>query len=185
MSHVLICPAGLVLPAPQDRVGHTRGCGTYHMEFSLWHVIQKVMSPRLPALLVSFTVYSFNSGIVNCGFVNCESPMITKWPQQSAKWIHYVDFFCWHKNCQVTGYNLISMVKCQLQFIANIEDAINAPVNLQTAIKKYQDVLQYARSEVNFAFGVGLYILFLSVGFELGFPSTPLHTNWGSEKKTV
>ena len=46
----------------------------------------------------------------------------------------------------------------QKQFLANIEDAISSPVDLPSAISRYQDVLQYAGSEVNFAFGIGLYM---------------------------
>ena len=46
----------------------------------------------------------------------------------------------------------------QKQFLANIEDAISSPVDLPSAISRYQDVLQYAGSEVNFVFGIGLYM---------------------------
>jgi hypothetical protein len=46
----------------------------------------------------------------------------------------------------------------QKQFAANVEDAINAPVDLPTAIGRYQNVLQYASSQVNFVIGAGLYM---------------------------
>ena len=46
----------------------------------------------------------------------------------------------------------------QKQFLADIEDAISSPVDLSSAISRYQDVLQYARSEVDFSFGSGLYM---------------------------
>ena len=46
----------------------------------------------------------------------------------------------------------------QKQFLANVEDAISAPVDLPSAIARYQNVLQYAGSEVNFVFGIGLYM---------------------------
>ena len=46
----------------------------------------------------------------------------------------------------------------QKQFLANVEDAISSPVDLPGAIARYQDVLRYARSKVNFAFGIGLYM---------------------------
>lgn len=46
----------------------------------------------------------------------------------------------------------------QKQFLANLEDAISSPVDLPSAIGRYQDVLQYARSEVNYSFGTGLYM---------------------------
>ena len=61
----------------------------------------------------------------------------------------------------------------QKQFLANIEDAISSPVDLPSAISRYQDVLQYAGSEVNFAFGIGLYMaaadMLLRVGSTAGY----------------
>ena len=61
----------------------------------------------------------------------------------------------------------------QKQFLANIEDAISSPVDLPSAIKRYQDVLQYARSEVNYSFGEGLYMapsdMLLRVGTITGY----------------
>ena len=46
----------------------------------------------------------------------------------------------------------------QKQFLANVEDVIASPVDLPSAIAGYQDVLRYARSKVNFVFGIGLYM---------------------------
>ena len=46
----------------------------------------------------------------------------------------------------------------QKQFLADIEDAISSPVDLPSAIKRYQDVLRYAGSQVDFVFGIGLYM---------------------------
>ena len=46
----------------------------------------------------------------------------------------------------------------QKQFIADVEDAISSPVDLQSVIKRYQDTLQYARTQANFVFGMGLYM---------------------------
>ena len=46
----------------------------------------------------------------------------------------------------------------QKQFIVNLEDSIDSPVDLPEQIKKYQDTLRYARSKVNFVFGIGLYM---------------------------
>jgi hypothetical protein len=40
----------------------------------------------------------------------------------------------------------------------NVKDAINAPVDLPAAIDRYQLALQYAGSQVNFAYGQGLYM---------------------------
>jgi len=61
----------------------------------------------------------------------------------------------------------------QKQFLANIEDTISSPVDLSSAIRSYQDVLQYAGSEVNYSFGVGLYMapsnMLLRVGSVVGY----------------
>ena len=46
----------------------------------------------------------------------------------------------------------------QKQFLANVEDAISSPVDLPSAISRYQDVLRYAGSKVDFVFGIGLYM---------------------------
>ena len=46
----------------------------------------------------------------------------------------------------------------QKQFLANFEDVISAPVDLPASIDRYQESLQYARSEVNYSFGKGLYM---------------------------
>ena len=46
----------------------------------------------------------------------------------------------------------------QKQFLANLEDSINSPVDLPSQIKRYQDTLKYASSKVDFVFGEGLYM---------------------------
>jgi hypothetical protein len=46
----------------------------------------------------------------------------------------------------------------QKQLLANVEDAISSPVDLPSAIKRYQDVLQNAASKVDFVFGTGPYM---------------------------
>ena len=46
----------------------------------------------------------------------------------------------------------------QKQFLANIEDAINSPVDLPSQIKRYQNTLKYARSQVDYVYGIGLYM---------------------------
>ena len=46
----------------------------------------------------------------------------------------------------------------QKHFLANIEDAISSPVDLPSSIERYQNILRYAGSEVNFVFGIGLYM---------------------------
>jgi hypothetical protein len=48
--------------------------------------------------------------------------------------------------------------EAQKQFLALVEDAISSPVDLAAAIKRYQDVLQNASSEVNYVIGTGLYM---------------------------
>ena len=47
----------------------------------------------------------------------------------------------------------------QKQYLANLEDAINSAVDLPSSIERYQDVLRYARSKVDFVVGTGLYML--------------------------
>ena len=47
----------------------------------------------------------------------------------------------------------------QKQFLANMEDAISSPVDIPSAIERYQSVLQNASSEVNYTFGTGLYMV--------------------------
>ena len=46
----------------------------------------------------------------------------------------------------------------QKQFLANVEDAINSPVDLPSQIARYQNTLKYARSKVDFVYGIGLYM---------------------------
>ena len=46
----------------------------------------------------------------------------------------------------------------QKQFLANVEDAILSPVDIPSAIERYQSVLQNASSKVDYAFGTGLYM---------------------------
>jgi len=61
----------------------------------------------------------------------------------------------------------------QKQFLANVESSISSPVDLPTAIGRYQGVLRYAGSEVNFSFGIGLYMapsdMLLRVGKKAGY----------------
>ena len=44
----------------------------------------------------------------------------------------------------------------QKEFLVVVEDAIASPVDLPTAIERYQKVLQYAGTVVDFSFGTGL-----------------------------
>ena len=44
-------------------------------------------------------------------------------------------------------------------FVDNLEDVINREVSLEDDIARFQNVLKYARSELDYSFGRGLYIL--------------------------
>ena len=44
------------------------------------------------------------------------------------------------------------------QFLANIQDAMKSLVALASQIKRYQNTIKYARSQVNFVHGLGLYM---------------------------
>ena len=72
-----------------------------------------------------------------------------------------------------TGILGAGAVDAQKQFRANVEDAIASPVDIPSAIRRYEDVLQHARSEVNFSFGDGLYMapgdMLLRVGKGMGY----------------
>ena len=61
----------------------------------------------------------------------------------------------------------------QSKFLANVEDAIHAPVDISATVRRYQDFLQCARSEVNFSFGEGLYMapgdMLLRMGKTVGY----------------
>ena len=46
----------------------------------------------------------------------------------------------------------------QKQFVADVEAAISYSITFQHAIKSYQDILQYARTETSFVFGTGRYM---------------------------
>lgn len=56
----------------------------------------------------------------------------------------------------------------QKQYLADLEDSINSTVDLPTSIKKYQNVLRYARSKVDFAVGSGLYMLPSDLRLQIG-----------------
>ena len=56
----------------------------------------------------------------------------------------------------------------QKQFLAIVEDAINSDVDLPSSIDRYQIILQYARSKVDFVIGHGLYMLPSNMEIEVG-----------------
>ena len=43
-------------------------------------------------------------------------------------------------------------------YVANLEDAINSPVDIPSSISRYENMLQYASSKVDFVYGIGLYM---------------------------
>ena len=57
----------------------------------------------------------------------------------------------------------------QQQFLANVETVIASPVDIPSSIVRYNQALQYARSEVNLSFGEGLFMapgnMLLRVGY--------------------
>ena len=61
----------------------------------------------------------------------------------------------------------------QKQFLVNIIDIINSPIDLPTQISNYQNVLKYARSKINYVYGYGLYMspsdMELQVGTIVGY----------------
>ena len=57
-----------------------------------------------------------------------------------------------------TKSRITESFEAQKQFLALVEEAINSPVDVQASINRYQDILQYASSELNMVFGTGLYM---------------------------
>ncbi|CAG2227886.1 unnamed protein product [Mytilus edulis] len=61
----------------------------------------------------------------------------------------------------------------QKQFLANVQDVIDSPIDLPTQISNYQNVLKYARSKVDYAYGLGLYMspsdMVLQIGTIVGY----------------
>ena len=47
----------------------------------------------------------------------------------------------------------------QKLFFANVEDSISSPVDIPSSIARYQKMLQYASIQLDFVFGIGLYLL--------------------------
>jgi hypothetical protein len=52
-----------------------------------------------------------------------------------------------------------SAFAAQQQFLSNVEDAIESPVDIPMAISCYESILQNARSEVDYVLGEGLYMI--------------------------
>ena len=56
----------------------------------------------------------------------------------------------------------------QKQFLVNVEDVINSPVDLPSQIQRYQDTLKYARSKVDYVFGNDLYMSPSNMEMQIG-----------------
>ena len=56
----------------------------------------------------------------------------------------------------------------QKQFLANVEDAIASPINIPASIARYQKMLQYASTPLDFVFGIRLYLSPSSMELHLG-----------------
>ena len=61
-----------------------------------------------------------------------------------------------------------SAFDAQKQFLANTEDAIQSPVDLPSQITRYQNVLKYARTKVDYVFGFGLYLAPSNMELQVG-----------------
>ena len=61
----------------------------------------------------------------------------------------------------------------QQQFLANVETVIASPVDIPSSIARYNQALQYGRSDVNLSFGEGLFMapgnMLLRVGKKVGY----------------
>ena len=56
----------------------------------------------------------------------------------------------------------------QKQFVTNVEICIAGSDDLPSEIEKYQDTLQYAKSKVDFVFGIGLYMTPSNLEMQIG-----------------
>ena len=55
--------------------------------------------------------------------------------------------------------NTASALTAQSAFLNNFEDIVNRRVNIQEDIKRYQDTLSYASSQVDYSVGENIYML--------------------------
>ena len=55
--------------------------------------------------------------------------------------------------------NTGSALTTQSAFLNNFEDIVNRSVNIQEAIKRYQDTLSYTSSKVDYSVGQNIYML--------------------------
>ena len=76
------------------------------------------------------------------------------------------------------------------KFLALVEDAINSPVDIRSAINRYEEAMQHAHSKADFSFGEGLYLapgdMLLRVGKMEGYnnkiiiATSAYHLGWNS-----
>jgi hypothetical protein len=64
----------------------------------------------------------------------------------------------------------------QKQYLADVEDAVRSPVDLPASIARYQNTLRYARSQVDYVLGSGLYMLPSDMELQIG-----VITNYNNE----
>ena len=55
--------------------------------------------------------------------------------------------------------NMASSLTAQKAFLNNFEDMVNRRVNIQEDIKRFQDMLSYASSKVDYSMGENIYTL--------------------------
>ena len=63
--------------------------------------------------------------------------------------------------------NTASALTAQKAFLNNFEDIVNRRVNIQEDIKRYQDTLSYASSEVDYSVGENIYMLPSDMNFKI------------------
>lgn len=53
------------------------------------------------------------------------------------------------------------------QFLANVEDVINSPIDVPDQISKYKSTLKYTSSKTDFVYGIGLYMSLGDMGLQI------------------
>ena len=87
------------------------------------------------------------------GFIKAEVKRINK----------SIRTYCWailgsHSQIRTDTLGTGTAFGAQKQFLTSIEDAIHSPVDLPSQIARYQNTLKYARTKIDFVFGIGLYM---------------------------
>ena len=63
--------------------------------------------------------------------------------------------------------NMASALTAQSAFLNNFEDIVNCRVNIQEDMKRYQDILSYASSKVDYSVGESIYMLPSNMAFKI------------------